>query len=188
MSESTDNRSQPGSAADAQVGFGDLHRQSEEARALISRLTERLRKRDRRIAVLESALARTVLMHHVWASHLERKLERSYASSILPHPDGQRLPGGTPTAVGCLRDDPSRGVIVHLPHLTRTLEALFDVMREYWSEWDVDHPPKSSTVARAIDEKLGLKAQANGEASRSAQTFAAALRPDSVSEIDGRHR
>ena len=58
-------------------------------------------------------------------------------------------------------------------------------MREHWSEWDPERPPKSSTVARAIDEKLGLKGQANGEASRSAQTFAAALRPDSR-QRDGR--
>jgi len=86
--------------------------------------------------------------------------------------------------------DPAHGsgVIVHLPHLTRTLEALFDVMREHWSEWDPERLPKSSTVARAIDQRLGLKGQVNGEASRSAQTFAAALRPDSVNETDGRHR
>ena len=79
-------------------------------------------------------------------------------------------------------------MIVRLPHLTRTLEVLFDVMREHWSEWEPERPPKSSTVARAIDGKLGLKGQANGDASRSAQTFAAALRPDSVNETDGRHR
>ncbi|RQV59904.1 hypothetical protein DF018_30225 [Burkholderia cenocepacia] len=150
---------------------------SEEAQALIARLTARLRGRERRIARLELAISRTVVMHHVWASHLERRLER------LPF---------APTAVG--DDTPSvkaaqeRGVTVHLPHLTRTLEALFEVMREYWSEWEPDRPPKSSTVARAIDERLGLKGQANGEASRGAQTFAAALRPDSVNESDGRHR
>ena len=43
--------------------------------------------------------------------------------------------------------------------MTRTLAVLFDVMCEYWSEWDPERPPKSSTVARAIDEKLGLKGQ-----------------------------
>ncbi|AOJ42408.1 hypothetical protein WJ23_31570 [Burkholderia lata] len=187
MSEPTDNLPEPSPReADAQEDLGDWHRKTEEARALITRLTERLRKRDRRIALLETALARTVLMHHVWTSHLERKLERTPASAstqsgVRGLSEGGR--SGAPVA-----DDPTRSVTVHLPHLTRTLEALFDVMREYWSDWDVDHPPKSSTVARAIDEKLGLKAQANGEASRSAQTFAAALRPDSVNELDGRHR
>ncbi|MBW9105086.1 hypothetical protein [Paraburkholderia phenoliruptrix] len=187
MSEPTDNIPQQGSAADANLGLGDVHRQTEEARALISRLTERLRKRDRRIALLETALARTVLMHHVWASHLERKLDRSSASSTPMQPDVQGLSGGASTSAPGPDESPP-GVIVRLPHLTRTLEALFDVMREYWSDWDPERPPKSSTVARAIDEKLGLKPQANGEASRSAQTFAAALRPDSVSELDGRHR
>jgi hypothetical protein len=79
-------------------------------------------------------------------------------------------------------------VTVRLPHLTRTLSQLFDVMWEQWAQWDTVRPPKSSTVARAIDAKLGLKGQATGEASRSAQTFAAALRPDAVNEADGRHR
>ncbi|WP_258187714.1 hypothetical protein [Trinickia symbiotica] len=165
----------------------DWRRQTEACRALIERLTERLRKRDRRIALLETALARTVLMHHVWTSHLERKLERSSASGTPTEASVQGLSGGA-SATASFADETAHGVVVHLPHLTRTLEALFDVMREHWSDWDPDHPPKSSTVARAIDEKLGLKAQANGEASRSAQTFAAALRPDSVNELDGRHR
>ncbi|AIO36820.1 hypothetical protein DM39_4222 [Burkholderia cenocepacia] len=84
-------------------------------------------------------------------------------------------------------DPHDKGVIVRLPHLTQTLSQLFDVMWEHWAEWDPERPPKSSTVARAIDARLGLKGQATGEASRSAQTFAAALRPDSVSETDGRH-
>ncbi|SHJ40725.1 MAG: hypothetical protein EPN73_22460 [Paraburkholderia sp.] len=187
MSESTDNLPQPNLEAGAQPSLGDWHRQSEEAWALISRLTERVRKRDRRIALLETALARTALMHHVWTSHLERKLERSSASGTSAQPNLQGLSGGTRSAAPAA-DDSTGGVVVHLPHLTRTLEALFDVMREQWSDWDFDHPPKSSTVARAIDEKLGLKPQSNGEASRSAQTFAAALRPDSVNELDGRHR
>lgn len=152
-------------------------RHAEELRALIARLTTRLRGRERRIARLELAISRTVVMHHVWASHLERRLERLPFTTAITSDD---LPAGE-AAHG-------RGVAVRLPHLTRTLEALFEVMQEYWSEWEPDRPPKSSTVARAIDERLGLKGQANGEASRSSQTFAAALRPDSVNESDGRHR
>lgn len=188
MSESTENFPPPSSQeADAQMAAGDSHRQAEEVRALIARLTERLRKRDRRIALLESALARTVLMHHVWASHLERKIERSSASGTV-EAAGVQGRSDSLAPVSSFADERGRGVVVHLPHLTRTLEALFDVMREHWSDWDTERPPKSSTVARAIDEKLGLKPQASGEASRSAQTFAAALRPDSVSELDGRHR
>ncbi|WP_175035441.1 hypothetical protein [Burkholderia lata] len=186
MAESTDDR--PGAIsreADAQLSLDYWRRRTEESKALIARLNDRLRKRDHRIELLELALARTALMHHVWASHLERRLERSSAFNA----DGQfNVAVQSDGSAARAADDPGRGVIVHLPHLTRTLEALFDVMREYWSEWDPDRPPKSSTVARAIDEKLGLKAQTNGEASRNAQTFAASLRPDSVSESDGRHR
>ncbi|MEW6342064.1 MAG: hypothetical protein AB1704_15490 [Pseudomonadota bacterium] len=150
-------------------------RRTEEAQALITRLTARLRGRDRRIARLELAISRTVVMNHVWASHLERRLERL--------PITVTIPADTPTADAAH----GRGMTVRLPHLTRTLEALFEVMQEYWSEWEPDRPPKSSTVARALDERLGLKGQANGEASRSSQTLAAVLRPDSVNESDGRH-
>lgn len=178
MLEPTDNHSDSTRQEDiGQFKLEYWREQAELSRTTITRLAERLRGRDRRIELLELAIARTVLMHHVWAGHLERKLER------MPVPAPTAQPRQT-------RAEPEaeNGVIVGLPHLTRTLEALFDVMREHWSEWDPDHPPKSSTVARAIDEKLDLKGQANGEASRSAQTFAAALRPDSVNETDGRHR
>ncbi|MFM0210046.1 hypothetical protein PQQ96_21830 [Paraburkholderia sediminicola] len=178
MSESNENN--PGQRfdeTDEQHEPDHQRRRTEESRALIGRLTARLRARDRRIRLLELAIARTAVMHHVWTSHLERKLER------LPTADTTVSVGGP--AIASAHEN---RVTVHLPHLTRTLEALFDVMREHWSEWDPERLPKSSTVARAIDEKLGLKGQANGEASRSAQTFAAALRPDSVNEADGRHR
>jgi hypothetical protein len=178
MCESTDNNQ--GSTfheTDAQHELESWRRRTEESQAMIARLTARVRGRDRRIQLLELAIARTAVMHHVWSSHLERKLERS------PEAD-TKGPAEKPVIV---REHES-GVIVRLPHLTRTLEALFDVMREHWSEWDPERLPKSSTVARAIDQRLGLKGQVNGEASRSAQTFAAALRPDSVNETDGRHR
>ncbi|WP_321968305.1 hypothetical protein [Burkholderia cepacia] len=187
MSESTDDRPDPSSnEADTQLSLDYWRRRVEESRALTTRLTDRLRKRDRRIELLELAIARTVFMHHVWATHLERKLERSSVSDAERRPNVAGHPGNPSDTAAA--DQSLGGVIVHLPHLTRTLEALFDVMREFWSEWDTGRPPKSSTVARAIDERLGLKAQSNGEASRSAQTFAAALRPDSVNESDGRHR
>lgn len=177
MSEPTDGRLVQG--AQDQTSTPELEywqRRSEELQALIARLTVHLRGRERRIARLELAISRTVVMHHIWASHLERRLERLPVTVTTVADD-------TP-AVAAAHE---RGVTVRLPHLTRTLEALFDVMQEYWSEWEPDRPPKSSIVARALDERLGLKGQANGEASRSAQTFAAALRPDSVNESDGRH-
>lgn len=187
MSESTDDRLEPiPHEADNRQSVDDWGRRTEESRALIARLTDRVRRRDRRIALLELALTRTVLMNHVWASHLERKLERSSFRNERKQSDCDDQRGAS--MCDSTVDKPVDGVTVHLPHLTRTLEALFDVMHEFWAEWDPERPPKSSTVARVIDEKLGLKAQANGEASRSAQTFAAALRPESTSESEGRHR
>lgn len=178
MPESTDNHSDSARQEDTvQLNLEYWRQQAEVSRAAIARLAARLRGRDRRIELLELAIARTVVMHHIWAGHLERKLER------FPVPAPTTQPPQSPAGF-----EQESGVTVRLPHLTQSLEALFDVMREHWSEWDPERPPKSSTVARAIDEKLGLKGQANGEASRSAQTFAAALRPDSVNESDGRHR
>ncbi|MFP3613180.1 hypothetical protein SB778_24035 [Paraburkholderia sp. SIMBA_050] len=186
MSESTDDRPDLSSReSDAQMSVDYWRRRAEESKVSIARLADRVRKRDRRIQLLETALARTVLMHHVWTSHVERRLERLSVSSAGTEDNVEERPGDLPVARS---EREATGVVVHLPHITRTLEALFDVMCEYWSNWDPDRPPKSATVARAIDEKLGLKAQANGEASRSAQTFAAALRPESVNESDGRHR
>ncbi|PLZ01889.1 hypothetical protein CY652_14455 [Burkholderia sp. WAC0059] len=150
-----------------------------DAEATVSRLSIRLRGRDQRILLLERALARTVSLHHALEESLEQRLERSTGRTNCVHEldrSGQVSPG----RIG-------NGVAVHLPHLTRTLSLLFEVMWEYWAEWDSERPPKSSTVARAIDARIGLKGQATGEASRSAQTFAAALRPDSVNDLDGRH-
>ncbi|MFL9989331.1 hypothetical protein [Paraburkholderia sediminicola] len=178
MFESTDDHPEPTSQETVARSDVEYWRQcAEESQAAAARLTARLRGRDQRIQLLELAIARTVVMHHVWASHLERRFERS------------SLPGGNvQSGKSFTARENEGGAVVHLPHVTHTLHVLFDVMREYWSEWDPERPPKSSAVARAIDEKLGLKGQANGEASRSAQTFAAALRPDSVNESDGRHR
>ncbi|WP_343672855.1 hypothetical protein [Paraburkholderia heleia] len=152
----------------------------EDAEAHASRLASRLRGRDQRILQLERALARTAALHHALEDSLEKRLEQ--CSGPLEHtkePDRSfRIPP----------DHVSSRVIVRLPHLTRTLSLLFEVMWEHWATWDPERPPKSSTVARAIDTKLGLKGQTDGEASRNAQSFAAALRPDSLSDADGRHR
>jgi hypothetical protein len=150
-----------------------------DAEAAVFRLSSRLRGRDQRILLLERALARTVSLHHALEDSLEQRLEQ-YSGT---RDQGRELSGGSHTSPGSV----DSGVLVRLPHLTRTLSVLVDVMWEHWAQWDPERPPKSSIVARAIDGKLGLRGQATGEASRSAQTFAAALRPDSVSDADGRH-
>jgi hypothetical protein len=152
---------------------------SRDAESAVSRLSSRLRGRDQRILLLERALARTVALHHALEDSLEQRLEQCLEQAARAD--------GPDRSEQVSLDQTASGVIVRLPHLTRTLSLVFDVMWEYWANWSPERPPKSATVARAIDAKLGLKGQYTGEASRSAQTFAAALRPDSVNDTDGRH-
>ncbi|BBE08296.1 Uncharacterized protein MCB1EB_0135 [Mycoavidus cysteinexigens] len=80
------------------------------------------------------------------------------------------------------------GVSITLPHITKTLNALFNVMHTHWTTYDVRHPPKSVVIASDIDHALGWKAQKDGSPSRSAQTLAAAIRPDNLSEADLRNQ
>jgi hypothetical protein len=160
--------------------IGYWQSRSEAAEMTVERLVARIRGRDQRIRQLERALARTVSLHNALEDSLEERLEQCI--------DQRDRQVSSSVTRGAGTDAKDSGAVVYLPHLSRTLSLLFDVMREHWAKWDPERPPKSSTVARAIDTKLGLKGQANGEASRSAQTFAAALRPDSVSENDARHQ
>lgn len=85
-------------------------------------------------------------------------------------------------------EGPQPGVTIQLPHTTKVLEALFKVMREHWAGYDPRSPPKSTVIAADLDQALGWKARGNGEPSRSAQTLAAAIRPDDISEADKRNR
>jgi hypothetical protein len=78
-------------------------------------------------------------------------------------------------------------VSVLLPHMTTTLEAVFRIMREYWTKYDPRNPPKQSVIASDIDQALGWKSQRSGEPSRNAGTLAAAIRRDDVSEADNRN-
>lgn len=78
------------------------------------------------------------------------------------------------------------GVTVHLPHVTKGLTGLFDVMRKHWTNYSKDTPPKSSNVAAAIDTALGFKKQKSGDPSRNGQTLAALIRPDEEREADQR--
>ena len=82
---------------------------------------------------------------------------------------------------------PEKGVVVSLPYLTSTLSVLFDAVCTFWPHYDDGRLPKSATVAHAIDERLGLKSQQNGEVSHSGQAYASAIRPDCLKEADNRH-
>lgn len=81
---------------------------------------------------------------------------------------------------------PANGTNVHLPHTTTTLDRLFEVMREVWTDYDPKNPPKQTSIAERIDEVLEWEPQTDGQPSRRAQTLAAAIRPDPLAEADVR--
>jgi len=75
------------------------------------------------------------------------------------------------------------GITVNLPHMTKTLETLFNVMRENWTNPDPKRLPKQINIAREIDAALGLgkKGDPNSEPSRDAKTLAKIIKPDNIS-------
>ncbi len=80
------------------------------------------------------------------------------------------------------------GLTITLPHTTKTLNALFEVMCANWTSYDERYPPKSTIIAAELDKKMGWQSQRDGGPSRSAQTLAAAIRPDNLSEADLRNQ
>lgn len=150
-------------------------RRAEQAEQNARRLADRLRGRDERIAALEKAIARTLAAHNQAEERMEREIEALHDRLAGAHIGGGDLRGGPPQ-IG--------SILVRLPYLTETLRALFAVMDTIATTYDEHHPPKSANIAREIDERLGRRAHSNGEASRSAQTYAAAIRPGFVHDSD----
>ncbi|NIF56088.1 hypothetical protein [Burkholderia sp. Ax-1724] len=155
-----------------------LQRRIDRAEADIRRLTEQLKGKERQLSDMGKALLRTVTVHHAIEERQETELESLRAMA----PAWRTCRCAFEGYVGN-----SDGVAVYLPFMTETLSGMFDVMQDFWSDYDENNPPKSSVVARAIDERLNLKSQSDGEASRSAQTYASAIRPDWLKETDSRH-
>jgi hypothetical protein len=87
----------------------------------------------------------------------------------------------------CCASKSDDGVTVTIPHLTETFTAVIEVFNAHWAKFDRGRPPKSAVIARALDERMGWKSQRNGDPSRSAQAFAAAMRPDGLRIADGRN-
>ena len=179
-----DHSPNPCEPPDARAGsvsastLNTLQRRVDQAEADVRRLTERLKGKDRQLTEMGKALLRTVAMYHAIEERQEEEIE-SLRTMIPAWKTWQ-----------CLYDRPSEhsdGVTIHLPFVTEILSGLFDVMHTFWSGYDETNPPKSSAVARAIDERLNFKAQPDGEASRSGQTYASAIRPDWLKEADNRH-
>ena len=153
-------------------------RRAQQAEDDVRRLTERLREKERQVADMGKVLIRTAALHHAIEERQEQELESLRATAP------------TWKSCRCVSDGQSEGpdgVTVHLPYVTEILSVMFDAMDTFWSGYDENNPPKSSVVAHAIDERLNLKVQPNGEASRSGQTYASATRPDWIKETDNRH-
>jgi len=147
----------------------DWRRRAKQAEQHIRLLTERLKGRNRELEVLEQGVVLSLSMQSVWRAQAESEIAKLRA-------DVDALRVGESAAY--VPSEPGAGTNVNLPYVTKTLAALFDVMRELYETYDKRRPPKSLLIAHAIDEKLGWKNQSNGEASRSAQTFAAAIKPE----------
>jgi|GEM_PF-1866412 len=152
----------------------------ERARAEVRRLTRCIEIRDRQLCDLRKALAHSATVHYSFEDRLQRELDS--LRIMVPLNEFKEhcvKPAGF---------QPEQGVFVKLPYMTSILSVLFDAMCTFWMDCDHDHPPKSATVAHAIDERLGLSSQQSGEASRSGQAYASAIRPDWVKQADNRHR
>nr|WP_256094624.1 hypothetical protein [Paraburkholderia nodosa] len=151
----------------------------QRAETEVRRLTRCMEIRDRQLGELRKALAHSATVHYRVEDRLQRELD---CLRIMMPAEAFRMPSGES---GSGRSD--HGIAVRLPYVTSILSVLFDAMCVFWADCDHDHPPKSATVAHAIDERLGLSSQPNGEASRSAQAYASAIRPDWMKEADNRH-
>ncbi|WP_105511794.1 hypothetical protein [Paraburkholderia sp. BL21I4N1] len=151
----------------------------QRAESEVRRLTRCMAMKDRQLCELRKALAHSATVHYSFEDRLQRELDS--LRIMMPVNEFQEHWGKS------TGDRPVEGIVVKLPYVTSILSVLFDAMCTFWMDCDHDHPPKSSTVAHAIDERLGLSSQRNGEASRSGQAYASAIRPDWVKEADNRH-
>ncbi|KAB0644840.1 hypothetical protein [Burkholderia latens] len=151
-----------------------------QAEAQIRRLTRSIQLKDEKLCELGKALASSATAHYCVEARLQRELDALRID----------LPADTPSEHYGLVDGDSMGggVIIRLPYLTTILSVLFDAMHTLWADCDDGRLPKSSTVVHAIDERLGLRAQASGEGSRTGQAYASAIRPDWVKDADNRLR
>ena len=145
----------------------------------VGRLHNRLELKTQELANLTRAIVDSSVSHCDVEMRLQRELQ-----AVCSGLGGATMPmSGVPTQA----DLPGKLVTVELPYTTTILGVLFENMFTFWADCDPQRLPKSSTVARAIDERLGFSAQPNGEASRSAQAYASAIRPDWVKDADRRH-
>ena len=82
----------------------------------------------------------------------------------------------------------AEGIAVMLPRVSRKLNALFGIIRSYWTKYDHKNPPKQTSIAKDIDTALGWEPKPDGSPSRNASALAALIRPDDVADADKRGR
>lgn len=74
------------------------------------------------------------------------------------------------------------GVTVELPHTTKALDAVFQVMRNNWGAtcYNLSNPPKQTNIAYAIDTAIGWgnKGDTSKEPSRNAKAIASIIKPE----------
>lgn len=157
-----------------------LHNRLKHAETEISRLTRCIQLKDQKLCELGKVLANSASAHYCFEERLQREID-ALRINTSTEATSEQLRQTDEDSSGC-------GVVVRLPYVTAILSVLFDAMRVFWADCDHGRLPKSSTVAHAIDERLGLSAQASGESSRTGQAYASAIRPDWVKGADNRHR
>ncbi|EDT02847.1 conserved hypothetical protein [Burkholderia ambifaria IOP40-10] len=150
----------------------------QRAEAEIRRLTKCLQLKDRKLCELRCVLVNSATAHYCIEARLQRELDALRINMPADEADVLDRAGS---------DTPASGVVIQLPYTTAILSVLFDTMTAFWADCDRHRIPKSSVVARAIDARLGLRGQPNGDASRSSQAYASAIRPDWVKDTDMRH-
>ncbi len=168
---------QPATSTEVQERHATLLADNARLQSEVARLSERLVGKNREISRLEQTIVRQTLR----ADAQQEALENSLAEAR------REVDRAALTPTGPVASPPSTdGVSIQLPHVTKGLVGLFDVMRKHWTNYSKDTPPKSSNIAAAIDTALGYKKQKGGEPSRNGQTLAALIRPDEEREADQR--
>ncbi len=90
----------------------------------------------------------------------------------------QSMNGAPPDQEKTLSTTEPQGVTVHLPHMTKTLEAVLKIMRDNWTNPDPRRLPKQINIGHEIDFAMGWKSLKDGKPSRNAAALATAIKPD----------
>lgn len=80
--------------------------------------------------------------------------------------------------------DIRKAVTVTLPHMSQALAAIFEIMRDNWTNYDPRRLPKQVNIAREIDAALGRgnKGDLNFDPSRDAKAIAKIIKPDNIGD------